>query len=133
MKTCENKSASMLHLLGFSSVLSCCFESVYPIANEGFGPLFHQSIYPLETTSNIDREAKFGILWSRDGSLDNQPGFSFEPYHFALLIPEKEMVKVPGSETSKENVSQVLQQPQLLSFFKEGTRTEKSTSGGVGG
>ena len=115
MKTCEDKSwSSMLHLLGLSSVLNCCIESVYPIANEGFRPLFHQSIYPLETTSNIDREAKFGILWSRDGNLDNQPGFSFEPNHFALLIPDKEMAEVPCYETSK-----VWQQPQLSSFFKE--------------
>ena len=128
MKTCEDKSwSSMLHLLGLSSVLNCCIESVYPIANEGFRPLFHQSIYPLETTSNIDREAKFGILWSRDGNLDNQPGFSFEPNHFALLIPDKEMAEVPCYQTSK-----VWQQPQLSSFFKEGTRTEKSTACGVG-
>ena len=94
-------------LLGLSSVLNCCIESVYPIANEGFRPLFHQLIYPLETTKYIDREAKFGILWSRDRNLDNQLGFSFEPNHFGLLISDREMVEVPNFETSKENVSQV--------------------------
>ena len=95
-----------------SSVLNCWIESVYPIANEGFRPLFHQSIYPLKSTSNIDWESKFGILWSRDGNLNNQPCFSFEPNHFALLIPDKEMAEVPSYETSK-----VWQQPQLSSFL----------------
>ena len=103
-------------------MLNCCIKSVYLIANEGFRPLLHQFIYPLETTSNFDREAQFGILWSRDGNLHNQLGFSFEPNHFGLLIPDKEIVEVPSYETSKENVSHFDNNPSCRHSSKKENR-----------
>ena len=85
MKTYEDKIwSSMLHYW-FVQCLNGCIKSVYLIANEGFRPLFHQLIYPLETISNIDREAKF------------------------YLVPRWKSF---------------LQQPQLSSFFKEGTQNK---------
>lgn len=77
----------MVHLLGLCSVLDVCIESVYLNANEGLRPLFNRTIYPLDRTTNDEKQPEFGIIWSRDGNLNTQPGFSYEPNHFALLVP----------------------------------------------
>ena len=50
-------------------------ESVYPIVNDGIRPLLHRIInlfHPSVSNPGI------GILWPRDGNLDNRIGFSYD-------------------------------------------------------
>lgn len=83
--TCTDKKwSSMIHILALSNLLQLSIESVYPNANKGLRPLFHQRISPFDSPRVVD--AKFGIIWSRDGNLDTRTGFAYEPNHFALLI-----------------------------------------------
>lgn len=126
VKTCEDNSwSSMVHLLGLCSVLDVCIESVYPNANEGLRPLFNRTIYPLDRTTNDEKQPEFGIIWSRDGNLNTQPGFSYEPNHFALLVPNYD----EGNSYEFEKVEDKMSQQSLLSsFFTEGTRRKKLSS-----
>ena len=79
-------------------------ESVYPIVNHGIRPLFHRIInlfHPSVSNPGI------GILWSRDGNLDNRRGFSNEAYHFVLLLLEHSSRKrlYPSCNTSTTEIS----------------------------
>jgi len=88
--TCENlRWSSMIHLFALTNVIGIPVFSVYPIVNEGFRPLFHKVIEPLNMSQASEKSGTFGIMWTRDGDLDSTHGICFEPNHFCLMIREK--------------------------------------------
>ena len=74
--TCSDfRWSSMIHIHALSNVLEITIESVYPKVYHGIRPIFHRIINPLHPFgSNLG----IGILWSRDGYLDNRRGFSYD-------------------------------------------------------
>ena len=88
----------------------------------------HKLLNPRE--ASLDGEVEpFFILWSREGSLDNQPNAWFTPNHFVPVIWICEASPAAG-ETTKSTGSK---QGTILSFFKSSpanpTKPASSSSG----
>lgn len=73
----------------------------------------HKLLNPREASLDGEVEPLF-ILWSKEGSLDNQPNAWYTPNHFVPVIWKREASPAAGETTKGTG----FKQGTILSFFK---------------
>lgn len=134
----RGKWSSLMHIMGFSSVVSNPICSIYPDVNFRFRSLLNRSLNS-QASPNEDQPKKEGtkhlILWSRDGNFDNRPGAWFQPNHFIPVILEDSSphyAKQYFPFTITSSTQKPKQQGTLFSFLKpKSTAVEDTNSANV--
>lgn len=116
--------------MAFASVIRQPIYSLYPDINLRFGPLMHQLLNPRLSALDYGRDPVY-LLWSREGSLDNQPNAWYKPNHFVLVAwrsdatshtqatPQVPVSNISANVKSVEKKTSVrAKQGNILTFLK---------------
>ncbi|CAH3177106.1 unnamed protein product, partial [Porites evermanni] len=108
------------------AITSCRLEYI----NLRFGPLMHQLLNPRLSALDYGRDPVY-LLWSREGSLDNQPNAWYKPNHFVLVAwrsdatshtqatPQVPVSNISANVKSVEKKTSVrAKQGNILTFLK---------------
>lgn len=131
--------ASLMCMLGLSSVTGMSITSVYPeiIGKETkYSQMQNGTIHPRTShglfESKLVQEVKLVILWSRDG-INVLPGIetTFQPNHFVPLIESKTKGKIHHGGLSRACKSKAakVQQLTITELFQE-VKDDKNTCEG---